>query len=56
MFLDGIFTLNDLESFSASLREPIDVKLNEKYRILALPPPSSGVLVSLILNIMNSNL
>jgi gamma-glutamyltranspeptidase len=52
--LGGIFTLDDLKNYQAKFREPIEINLKGNYRMLAMPPPSSGVLVSLILNIMNS--
>ena len=54
MIKGGIFTLNDLNTFKAKIRTPVEVSLRDNYRLLALPPPSSGVLVSLILNVMSS--
>ena len=51
----GIFTLDDLKNYKAKLRKPIEVNLKGNLRMFAMPPPSGGVLVSLILNIMSSN-
>ena len=49
-----MLTLEDLRNYKPVIRTPIRVKLNDKYTFHGLPPPSSGLLVSFILRLMNS--
>lgn len=46
--------MEDLRNYKPVIRTPIRVKLNDKYTFHGLPPPSSGLLVSFILRLMNS--
>lgn len=50
----GIFTLNDLNSFYAKEREPIRVQLSNEFTAYTLPPPAGGLLVTFIMQLMNS--
>jgi gamma-glutamyltranspeptidase / glutathione hydrolase / leukotriene-C4 hydrolase len=52
---DGIMSLDDLKSYRPIEREPIKIKLNSNYTIYTMPPPSSGVLVTFILGLMQSS-
>lgn len=47
----GIFTLNDLKSYRAKFKTPIKGTLGE-YNWYSTPPPGSGAVLSLILNIL----
>ena len=46
-------TLEDFQSYRAILKEPLLVNLNDNFQILTQPLPSSGILISSILKIMN---
>jgi len=48
----GNVTLDDFKSYKALLKEPIDINLDENYKLLSAPLPSSGILVALIMRIM----
>lgn len=50
----GNVTLEDFQSYRAILKEPLLVNLNDNFQILTQPLPSSGILVSSILKIMNA--
>jgi gamma-glutamyltranspeptidase / glutathione hydrolase / leukotriene-C4 hydrolase len=52
----GNVTTADFANYRAHLRQPISVELNKDYRIYTLPPPSSGLLVSFIVRLMNGTL
>ncbi|XP_071944287.1 glutathione hydrolase 1 proenzyme-like [Antedon mediterranea] len=55
---DGIITLEDLNNYSCKERKPISITItttNEEksLRMFSLPPPSSGAVMALILNILD---
>jgi gamma-glutamyltranspeptidase len=46
-------TLNDLSNYAVRVsNDKYSVKIDDEYRILLPPPPSSGLVVSYILKIM----
>jgi len=45
-------TKEDFKTYKAYVKEPINVALDENFRILSIPPPSSGVLIGFIMRIM----
>lgn len=49
----GIITVDDLEAYTASVKDPLMINLTSGYTVLSVPPPSSGAVVLLILNILN---
>lgn len=53
--LGGVMTLEDLKNYSVKIRQPLNVSIHGgDYRLLTAPPPASGAVVSLVLNIMDS--
>ncbi len=50
----GRLSLNDLRNYRVAERTPMEVRLDDKYRAFVLPPPSSGMLVTFIMNLMKS--
>ncbi|MEN7550591.1 gamma-glutamyltransferase [Rapidithrix thailandica] len=38
----GLFTQKDLDSYQAVWREPLTTKYKERFKIISMPPPSSG--------------
>ena len=54
LFTDGIITMRDLAEYTADWVEPISGTLqNGDYDIISPPPPSSGVVLQLILKILD---
>ncbi|XP_054155079.1 scoloptoxin SSD14-like [Oppia nitens] len=52
--LNGFITLEDMKSYTVKVRQPIKVSLRGgDYTLLTVPPPGSGSVVALILNILN---
>ena len=48
-------TLEDLKSYSVKVRQPLNVSIQGgAYTLLTVPPPASGAVVALVLNIMDS--
>ena len=47
----GIFTLDDLKNYKAKFRQPLKGTMGN-YSWYSTPPPGSGVVLSLILNIL----
>lgn len=47
----GLFTMDDLKNYKVRFREAIKQPLG-KYSLLTTPPPSSGPVLSLALNIL----
>lgn len=45
-------TKKGFNTYKAYVKEPINVALDENFRILSIPPPSSGVLIGFIMRIM----
>ena len=54
--MGGILTTEDLKNYKPVNRVPIKFSIDKKFNLFTLPPPSSGVLVGLIINIMSSEL
>ena len=52
---DGIFTLNDLKNYKVKFKRPLSGTLGE-YTWYSTPPPGSGAVLSLILNILKGKL
>ncbi|CAG2106996.1 unnamed protein product [Medioppia subpectinata] len=53
--LNGNITVDDMKSYSAKVRNPINVTIHSgDYTLLTVPPPGSGVLVSYVLNILDN--
>jgi gamma-glutamyltranspeptidase / glutathione hydrolase / leukotriene-C4 hydrolase len=52
----GIFTLDDLKNFHAKERDAIKIQLSDNYTAYTLPPPAGGLLVTFIMQLMNSML
>jgi gamma-glutamyltranspeptidase/glutathione hydrolase/leukotriene-C4 hydrolase len=50
----GILTLEDLQNYQPEITTPIQADLNNNYKYYGVPPPSSGILISFILNLMSS--
>lgn len=48
----GTITLNDLKDYRAIVREPTEIKLDDK-TMYSTPPPAGGTILSLILNVLN---
>ncbi|XP_077995346.1 glutathione hydrolase 1 proenzyme-like [Glandiceps talaboti] len=48
---DGIITKDDMRNYRAKLKEPLKIKF-DGYTVYSPPPPSSGAVISLILNIL----
>ena len=48
----GNMTKEDFNDYKAYVKPPIDVALDTNFRILSVPPPSSGVLIGFIMRIM----
>jgi hypothetical protein len=52
----GIITKDDLEKYTAAVKDALSVDLSGgDYRVLSPPPPSSGAVILLILNILDGN-
>ncbi|XP_072046842.1 glutathione hydrolase 1 proenzyme-like [Amphiura filiformis] len=49
----GIITREDLRQYNVRRRNPISITLNGGFKVYTPPPPSSGVVVSLIFNILD---
>ena len=49
----GIITEEDLSAYTVAKREPLSITLNNGEKVYTPPPPSSGAVVSLILNILD---
>lgn len=54
--IGGIITKQDLQNYVAVIKEPLVVKLNDNSTIFTPPPPSSGAVYAMILNIADSKL
>mgnify|MGYP003691726005 CR=1 FL=1 len=50
----GIITKPDLQNYVAVVKEPLVVTLNDNSTIFTPPPPSSGAVYAMILNIADS--
>ncbi|XP_077995821.1 glutathione hydrolase 1 proenzyme-like [Glandiceps talaboti] len=48
---DGIITKDDMRNYRAKLKEPLKIKF-DGYTVYSPPPPSSGAVISLVLNIL----
>jgi len=52
--LGGNVTLDDLEGYMSSFKDPVNVTLsNGDYTIYNPPPPSSGVILDFILGVLD---
>lgn len=51
--LGGIITMEDLTSYKTNWQEPVTTKLRGNYTLNTVPIPASGMVLSLILNILN---
>ncbi|XP_037970806.2 glutathione hydrolase 1 proenzyme isoform X2 [Plutella xylostella] len=49
----SIITLDDLRNYQAKISEPITIQLSEGDTLYSPPPPSSGVLLGYIMNILS---
>lgn len=56
MLVGGIITKQDLQKYVAVIKEPLMIKLNDDSTIFTPPPPSSGAVYAMILNIADSEL
>lgn len=56
MVVGGIITKQDLQNYVAVIKEPLVIKLNDDSTIFTPPPPSSGAVYAMILNIADSKL
>ena len=53
---DGIITANDLRNYSCKERNTTSITITageETLQMISLPPPASGAVLSLILNILD---
>ena len=50
----GIINKQDLQNYVAVVKEPLVVTLNDNSTIFTPPPPSSGAVYAMILNIADS--
>ena len=50
----GIITLEDMKAYDVVVREPLTAKMGD-YTWYTNPPPGSGAVLSLILNILKGN-
>ena len=50
----GIITLEDMRTYNVSVRDPLTAKMGD-YTWYTNPPPGSGAVLSLILNILKGN-
>ena len=53
----GIITAADLASYKVQIKDPLRVQINDydnnQFEVLSAPPPSSGVVGQMIVNIMD---
>lgn len=49
----GIITVEDLNNYKAVIKDPIKIKLRDNSTLYSLPPPSSGVVLQFIVNILD---
>ena len=51
---DGTITVSDLENYYTSVEQPVAVQLNNgNYTVIAPQPPSSGVVLEFMLQILD---
>ena len=55
-FSGGIITSDDLEMYQAVVKNALTIDLSSGYTVMSAPPPSSGGIVLLILNILDGKL
>src|SRR5688572_23420119 len=54
LFLGGIITLQDLQSYTAPFKNPVNVTIqNGQYFFYNPPPPASGAVINFIVNILD---
>lgn len=54
LIVAGIITKDDLESYTAAVKDALTIDLSGgDYRVISPPPPSSGAVILLILNILD---
>lgn len=51
----GITTKEDLQAYTAAVKPPLQLTVHGDYTVLSTPPPSSGAVLLLILNILSGN-
>ena len=51
-FSDGIITAQDFQNYRAEIKDPLKMQISDEYSILTPPPPSSGFIVGLTLQIL----
>lgn len=51
--LGGILTIEDFTSYATDWQEPVSTRLRGNYTLHSVPLPASGMILSLILNILN---
>lgn len=47
-------TVEDFNNYQALVKKPIEVNINDEFKVMAQPPPSSGILVGFIIRLMSS--
>lgn len=47
-------TVEDFNNYQALVKKPIEVNINDEFKVLSQPPPSSGILVGFIIRLMSS--
>ena len=57
LLIEGIITLDDLANYTSTFKYPLSVKLdNGNHTVFGPVPPSSGVVIHYILNILDGKL
>lgn len=51
----GNVTLDDFKNYKAYVKTPITVSLDDNFTLHTVPPPSSGIIISVILRILRGN-
>jgi gamma-glutamyltranspeptidase/glutathione hydrolase len=49
-------SLEDFNNYRALVKKTIEVNIDDNFKILSQPPPSSGILVSFIIKLMSSKI
>ncbi|XP_076438687.1 glutathione hydrolase 1 proenzyme-like [Babylonia areolata] len=51
--IGSIITRQDLQNYTALLKDAVEITLDDGLRVFSPPPPSSGVILSFILNVLD---
>lgn len=54
IYAGGIITEDDLDKYTAAVKDPLSIQLSSgNFTVFSPPPPSSGAVLLFILNILN---